>query len=175
MELFDAVKARHSYRGMYQTVPVSRNDLQAIMTAGLAAPSGCNRQTTSLIALDDPALIKQVSGLLNKPNFASAPAAVCVLTEPIPAIGGRFYNVQDYAAAIENILLAVTALGYASCWVEGYVTGSDHVGDQMAALLGVPQPKKLVAYLPIGVPAEQITLPPKKPDDERCWFNGYGN
>lgn len=174
MELFDAVEARRSYRGMYQTVPVSRNDLQAIVRAGLAAPSGCNRQTTSLIALDDPALVKQVAELLNKPGFASAPAAICVLTEPIPAAGGRLYNVQDYAAAIENILLVVTALGYASCWVEGNVTGGDRVGEQMAKLLGVPEEKKLVAYLPVGVPAEKIVQPIKKPDEERCWFNGYG-
>ena len=172
MELKTAIQGRYSYRGLYQPQPVPREALRALLEAGLAAPSGCNKQTASLIGVDDPALIAKLGGILAKPNFASAPAAVCVLTQPIPAIGGRLYNVQDYAAAIENVLLTATALGYVSCWVEGDVTGSDK-GRQMADALGVPKDVQLVAYLPIGLPAEDRPRAAKKPFEERAWFNGY--
>ena len=80
MELFEVINARRSYRGMYQQKPVSREDLRLIMEAALAAPSGCNKQTVSVIAVDDPAIVKQLGDLLGKPNFASAPAAVCILS-----------------------------------------------------------------------------------------------
>lgn len=173
MNLLDAISTRHSYRGMYKADPVPRADLQAMLEAGLAAPSGCNKQTTSLIALDDPALVKQVGGMMDKPNFASAPAAICVLTKRIVAYRDRTYYVQDYAAAIENVLLACTALGYASCWVEGHITDADRIGRHMADVLGVPQDMELVAYLPIGIPADALTPPQKKPFEERAWFNGY--
>lgn len=173
MELFEAIESRRSYRGMYKAKPVRRKDLQKIMEAALAAPSGCNAQTTSLIAVDDPVLVKKLGGLLNKPNFASAPAAICVLTKPVPTFKGRVYNVQDYSAAIQNALLAIAALGLESCWVEGYVTGSDKIGKQMADVLNVPEDMELVAYLPVGYAAEEGTRVEKKPFEERAWFNGY--
>ena len=173
MELFDAIHSRRSYRGMYKSDPVPREDLRRIMEAALAAPSGCNTQTTSLIALDDPALIAQLGGLLNKPNFASAPAALCILTERKIAYRNRTFYVQDYSAAIENALLAITALGYESCWVEGYVTGEEQIGRRMADILGVPAHLELVAYLPVGRAAEEGSRAQKLPFEERAWFNGW--
>lgn len=174
MDLFDAIDKRYSYRGRFLSNPIPRDSLQLIMEAGLAAPSGCNEQTTSLIGIDDTELMKRVAGLLGKPGFASAPAAICVLTQPIPAFKGRFYNVQDYAAVIENMLLAVTALGYASCWVEGYVTDqTTKIGKQMAAILNVPDSYQLVSFLPIGIPAESGPRAKRKLFCERAWFNGY--
>lgn len=49
----DILTHRSSYRGRYDSIPVPREDLRKILEAGLAAPSGCNKQTTSLIAIDD--------------------------------------------------------------------------------------------------------------------------
>lgn len=174
MEVFDAIFDRLSYRGTYVQTPVPREDLTRILEAGVAAPSGCNKQTASFIALDDSALVGQCGALLHKPNFASAPAAICVLTRDIPGVQGRHYHVQDYAAAIENMLLAITALGYASCWVEGNVTIEyDNVGRRIADVLGVPEEYRLVAYLPVGKPAESGKRAEKQPFAERAWYNGF--
>lgn len=174
MELFEAVAARVSYRGMYAATPVPRADLRRIMEAGLAAPSGCNMQTTSLIGVDDPALVARLGGMLGKPGFASAPSAVCVLTQDLPSYEGVCFSVQDYSAAIQNMLLAAVALGYVSCWVEGYVSAATRIGEEMAAVLGVPAGYRLVAYLPVGVPAENGKAARKKGFAERAWFNGFG-
>lgn len=174
MDFFTALNERHSYRGLYRAEPVPRADLQRLLEAGLAAPSGCNQQTTSLIAVDDATLLQKFGQMLDKPGFASAPAGICVLTEKKIAYRGRSYYVQDYAAAIENILLAITALGYASCWVEGYITDADAIGDQMAKLLGVPENLHLVAFLPVGKPAAAVSAPAKVAFSERAWFNGFG-
>ena len=59
MNTFEVINARHSYRGSYKPVQVPREDLMKIMQAGLAAPSGCNKQTTSLIAVDDPEVLRE--------------------------------------------------------------------------------------------------------------------
>ena len=176
MELFDAIFTRRSYRGMYKADPVPREDLKKIVEAALAAPSGCNKQTTSVIAVDDPAVMEQLSALLRlkKPNFASAPAALCILTEKKIAYADRTFYVQDYSAAIQNALLAIAALGYESCWVEGNITGSDQIGAKMAQLLGVPEHLELICYLPVGIPVEEGGHAVKLPFEERAWFNGYG-
>lgn len=172
MELFEAIETRRSYRGMYLPAPVPREDLKKIMEAALAAPSGCNKQTTSVIAVDDPALIKQLGGML-APHFASAPACLCILTEKKIAYQDRTFYIHDYSAAIENALLAIQALGYESCWVEGYVTDENRIGCRMAQILGVPEHLELVCYLPIGKPAEEGSRVKKLPFEERAWFNGY--
>lgn len=57
----ELIHSRHSFRGEYQAVPVKREDLIKIMQAGIDAPSGCNKQTTSFIAIDDPLSTKLIT------------------------------------------------------------------------------------------------------------------
>lgn len=173
METMRTILSRHSYRGEYLPDAVPREHLQMILEAGLAAPSGCNKQTTSLIAVDDPQLLAQLHAVINPPIGETAPAMICVLTERIIAYRDRCFAVQDYAAAIENMLLAIKALGYASCWIEGHITDTDQIGRKMADILGVPEHMELICFLPVGKAAEKGTTPKKRPFEERAWFNGF--
>jgi nitroreductase len=173
METLAAILARASYRGKYDSAPVPREHLRQLLEAGLAAPSGCNRQTTSLIAVDDPALLDRLRALSGTNNGKTAPAMILVLTRRIPGNGGKLYYKQDYAAAIENILLAAVSLGYESCWIEGELTGEGNTGRKMAAALCLPEEYELVCFLPIGKAAEPVRRARKKPYAERAWFNGF--
>lgn len=179
MDTFESIRNRHSYRGAYLDTPVPREDLRKILEVGLAAPSGCNTQTTSLVGLDDPMLVATITDIVNKNGFGggNAPAGVCVLTRRVPAYANVYFNVQDYSAAIENMLLAVTALGYASCWVEGHLTENAETQRQVSELLNIPQQYTLVAFLPIGVPKTESTKgnprPAYKPFSQRAWYNIY--
>ena len=174
MTTLTTILSRTSYRGKYTPNPVPREHLTRLLEAGLAAPSGCNKQTTSLIAVDDPDLLRQLNALTDSPIGQTAPAMILVLTQRTIAYRDRTYFVQDYAAAIENILLLAVSLGYESCWVEGQVTDEDNIGRQMADVLGVPADYELVCYLPIGKSAEPTRRPKKKAFSERAWFNGFG-
>ena len=142
MNVLDAIRSRHSYRGKYQPTPVPRSDLETIMQAGLDAPSGCNRQTTSLIAVDDPAVLQRLREVINPPVAETAPAAICVLTRRINAYRDKCFAVQDYSAAIQNMLLAIVELGYQSCWIEGHITDDDRICDKMARILNLPEDRK---------------------------------
>ena len=173
MPTLTSILTRTSYRGKYTPTPVPREHLRQLLEAGLAAPSGCNKQTTSLIAVDDPDLLRQLNELTESHIGRTAPAMILVLTRRIIAYRDRTYFVQDYAAAIENILLAAVSLGYESCWVEGQVTDEDNIGRKMADLLGVQDDYSLVCYLPIGIAAEPTRRPQKQPFSERAWFNGF--
>ena len=174
MNTLDAISARRSYRGKYLSTPVPREDLLKILEAGCHAPSGCNKQTTSFIAIDDPEVLRKVHSVIDPPLGETAPAMICVLTQHIVAYRDRTFFVQDYSAAIENMLLAIADLGYASCWIEGHVTDADRIGDKMAAILGVPEEYELIAYLPVGIPEAPGKRVRKKPLSERAWFNGFG-
>ena len=173
MNVIGAIMNRRSYRGEYKADPVPRDDLRIIMEAGLAAPSGCNKQTVSLIAADDPAVLAKLRSVIDPPVGETAPAAICVLTRRIPAYRDRCFAVQDYSAAVENMLLAAEALGYRSCWYEGHITDEDDIAGKMAAILGVPDEYELVCFLPIGKAADKVSAPKKKPFEERAWFNAF--
>ena len=173
MDALEALMSRHCYRGRYKSVKVPREDLKTIMEAGLAAPSACNRQTVSLIAVDDPEMMAKLMAVTDPVIKEMAPAVICVLTKPVVSYRGRCYSVQDYAAAIENMLLATVALGYQSCWYEGYVTDDDRIGEKMARILGVPAGYELVCCLPIGVAEEEVKPPKKRPFEQRAWFNAF--
>lgn len=173
MDTLQAIFSRRSYRGKFKDIPVPREDLRTIMEAGLAAPSGCNKQTVSLIAVDDPALLRRLRAVIQPPEGETAPAMICVLTQRIVAYRDRCFAVQDYAAAIENMLLTIVALGYQSCWYEGHITDLDRIGDQMARILGVPEDYALVCFLPVGAAEEEVKAPRKKEFAQRAWFNGF--
>ena len=174
MNVLDAINNRTSYRGKYKNDKVPREDLIKIMEAGLAAPSGCNKQTTSLIGIDDPEILAKLEATINpKVNFA--PAMICVLTQKIIAYQDRCFNIHDYSAAIENMLLAIVGLGYQSCWYEGHITDVDAIGRKMADILGVPESYELVCFLPVGIAEEPIKFPKKKAFEERACFNEFKN
>ena len=167
MNTLETILTRRSYRGPFLPDPVPRADLRRLVEAGLAAPSGCNKQTVRLIAVDDPALLARLKAVIDPPVGETAPACLCVLSQPLIAYRDRCFAVQDYAAAIENILLAAHALGYAS------ITDQDRINDKLAAILGVPESLELVCWLPIGKPARPLTAPKKQPWEARAFLNGY--
>ena len=179
MDTLDAIKKRYSYRGEYKDEKVPREDLRKLLEAGIAAPSGCNKQTTSFIAIDDFELLSSISKLISKNGFGftekRASAGICVLTQKLPGYADVYFYVQDYSAAIENILLAITSLGYATCWIEGQVTEDPETQKTIAKLLNVPPKYTVVAFLPIGVPEKEGKRPSYKAFSERAWFNTFGN
>lgn len=135
MELMEAIRARRSYRGPFAPTPIPREDLRELLEAGALAPSGCNLQTTRLIGVDDPALVKKLAEIYGKSWALTAPAAILLVTRETPSPSGVSYHVHDYSAAAENILLAITAKGYASVWIEGQIRGGPD--REMGRLLGV--------------------------------------
>ena len=166
-EILEAISRRRSYRGKYNSEAVPRDDLRKIMQAGLDAPSGCNKQTVSLIAVDDSEILARLKAVIDPPVAETAPAAICVLTNRETAYRDKCFAVQDYAAAIENMLLAIEALGYRSCWYEGHITDDDDIAGKMAKILEVPEGYELVCFLPVGIAEEETVMPKKKEFGER--------
>ena len=115
MDFFKAIESRHSYRAAYTDANIPEADLVKILDAGIRAPSGCNAQTTSFILVTNPELRSQITNILNSENIKTAPALIIVTTEKVTFNFGLDFELEDYGAAVENILLAATALGYASC------------------------------------------------------------
>ena len=171
-DLFDIIARRHCYRGPFKADPVPRNDLQRIVQAGLQAPSGCNAQTTTFVIVDDPALMAAIADIVDRPVVRTARTMIVCCVEHRVVYKDKSFGVEDCAAAVENILLAITALGYATVWLDG-VLREDQRAAQIAKLLGVPANREVRILLPLGCPAEPVEAKEKLPFDKRAWFNRH--
>ena len=172
MELLEAVNRRHSYRGAFTEDPVPEADLLRIAEAGVRAPSGCNKQTTHFCIVNDPQKLKAIAALLPRPVVQTAQAILVVVTDNRPAYGDMSFEPQDYGAAVENMLLAVTALGYATVWLDG-VLRHDGIAEKIAGIINLTDRKHFTVsvILPVGIPGEIHSQHERLPLGERVSLN----
>ncbi len=161
MDLFEVLSQRRSVRQFRRDVAVDDATLRRILEAGTQAPSAGNEQCWRFIAVRDEALKRRLATEAGHQVFIEqAPVAVVVcadleITEKKYGERGRTtYALQDTAAAIENMLLAASALKLGSCWVGAFDEG------KAAQILELPASLRPVAILPIGAPAEPATRVP---------------
>ena len=173
MDLFEAIGQRRSYRGPFTDAPVRREDLRRIVQAGIQAPSAKNEQVVSFVIVDDPQVLEQIRQIIDRPVGQTARAMIVCVTDPRPVLGEISFAAEDCAACVENMLLAITALGYAAVWLDG-VLRFDDKAERIGRLLGVPQGRQVRIVLPLGVPAEAGAQKEKLPFGRRAWFNRYG-
>jgi nitroreductase len=173
MEIFEAIQKRHSYRGDFTVAAVPRTDLEKIVQAGIQAPSACNKQVVSFLMVDDKQLLSQIAQIVEKPVCNTARAMIVCVVDHQPVFQNISFAAEDCAAAVENMLLAVTALGYASVWLDGALRLEGRAA-KIGALLGVPTDKTVLIVLPIGVPTEKAVQRERLPFNERAWFNHWG-
>lgn len=143
MDALEAIRKRRSVR-KYTGDSIPREDLERIVDAGRLAASGSNRQPWDFIVITDRAMIDKLK--VAAEWMEKAGAIIAVVMDP----SSRWW-VEDGSAAVENMLLASTALGYGSCWLEGYTLRWE---EEFKALLGIPKEKRLLTLVPIGVPTE---------------------
>jgi len=172
MDVFEAIARRHSYRGGFTGQPIPREHLVRIVQSGIQAPSGCNAQTTSFVVVDDPAVLARLAAIVDRPVVREARAIIVCVVEHRAAYGNTSFAVEDCSAAVENMLLAITALGYATVWLDG-VLRTEGKAQAIADVLGVPAGKEVRILLPLGVPKEPGRQRERLPFEARAWFNEY--
>jgi nitroreductase len=158
MDALEAIGRRRSIR-QYTGEAIPREDLARIVDAGRLAATGSNRQPWDFVVVTDQATIAKF-----KPSghwMEKAAAVIVVIMDP----SSRWW-VEDGSAAIENMLLAATALGYGACWVEGDALPREEFYKQ---LVGAPPEKRLLALVPVGVPAESPTKEKKALEQVMHW------
>ena len=172
MDFFEAVQNRYSHRTPFLDQPVPDEDVRKIVDAGIRAPSGMNCQTTSFVVVTDPDLRARIAQVLSSPATQTAPVILVVLSEHVVTPCGLPFEVEDYAAATENMLLAAAALGYASVWMDG-MTKAEKANAAIREILNVPEGKTVRTILPLGVPAQRGAQKERKSFEERCTYNRF--
>jgi nitroreductase len=150
--VFEAIKARRSVRA-YLPEDIPDKVIASILEAAIWAPTAGNAQPWYFYVLRDKYLKKKLTeAALAQAFIAQAPVViiVCVDLDRAQAAYGKrgteLYCIQDSAAAVQNMLLCVHALGLGACWVGAF--------DEQATsdLLDLPRQHRPVAVVPIGRP-----------------------
>jgi nitroreductase len=126
------------------------------------AATGSNYQPWEFIVVTERGMIEHLK--IAAQWMEKAGAIIAVVMDPT----SRWW-VEDGSAAVENMLIASTALGYGSCWLEGYTLPREA---EFKELLGVPEEKRLFTLVPIGVPVQWPTRD-KKPLEEVLHWEKY--
>lgn len=116
-DAYKSILERRSIR-KYKTEQVAPEALDAIIKAGLQAPSAVNRQPTKLLVVQDKAVIVELSKLNAEfmgrdiDPFYAAPTVVVVLADKtVPTY------IEDGSLVMGNLMNAAFALGVDSCWI----------------------------------------------------------
>ena len=154
-EAYRTLLERRSIR-KYDARPVPDEVLDAILEAGIHAPSGMNTQGVRLVAVRDPQTVAHLSrlnaavmGATHDP-FYGANCVVIVLADP------ELYNgwVEDGALALGNMMNAAHALGLGSCWIHRAKQVFDSPeGKELLEKWGLPTHLRGVGNCILGYPA----------------------
>ena len=169
MEFFDVIANRFSYRKALDPTPLPLEDLKKIVQAGLDAPSGKNEQTTGFIIIQDEEVVKKIKAMPGaNGSMATAPAYIAchINKKPIETYFGSAFDIEDCAAAVENILLAATALGYASVWIDGWLR-SENRAETIGEWCSLEDDRVIRILIPLGKALAEQRRPSKRGFDER--------
>ena len=111
MDLFEAITRRHSYRGAFKPDPVPQADLMRIAQAGVSRAVGLQPANHAYLHRERSGQAPRHRALLPRPVVQTAQAVFVIVTDNRPAYNDVSFEPQDYGAAVENMLLAITALG----------------------------------------------------------------
>jgi len=159
----EAIYQRRSIR-KYKAEQISREELEAVLKAGVCAPTGMNGQSPVIVVLQDKEEISrvsklnaQVSGREGDP-FYGAPTVLVVLAEAASP-----FAVQDGSLVMGNLMNAASALGLGSCWI-----------NRAREVFSLPEGKELlkkwkldgeyigIANCILGYPDEECVMKPRK-------------
>jgi nitroreductase len=151
----DALTVIHSRKSVrnYTGESVSKEVLEKIVRAGMAAPTAVNKQPWSFVIVTDRKTLDTLrAGLPYAKMLDKAGAAIIVCAIPDKAFENRTeFAVIDSTCASENILLAAEALGLGAVWTAAYPY-KDRM-DVVRKALNIPESVIPLNVIPIGVPS----------------------
>lgn len=152
MELMEAVFNRRSIR-KFEDRPVDEALVRQILEAAMMAPSAGNAQPWRFVVMDDRATLDSVADIHPYVKMVrQAPLGILVCADlSLEKFPG--YWVQDCSAAMQNMLLAIHAVGLGAVW-----TGVYPMEDRVAGfrkLCNLPDNVIPLGFAPIGWPAQQ--------------------
>lgn len=118
-ETINTIMARRSIR-QYHALPVARDTMMQIMTCGINAANGQNKQSWEVRIVDNPATMQQIQDLMvtGNPNLQADMVRGCMRGAPVMVFIARDlgydFSAYDCGLLAGNMMLAAQSLGVGS-------------------------------------------------------------
>jgi len=162
MELDEIIRLRQSIRSFLDR-SVHEGMIKTILNAANRAPSAGNLQAYQMFVVLDRKILEQLSrAALNQEFISQASFAIIFCADPERSAvryrdrGRQLYSIQDATIAGTFAMLAATSLGLGSVWVGAFDE------DAVRTTIGASSNIKPVLILPIGYPAEDPDVRPRR-------------
>jgi len=157
--LLDLIKRRRTVR-KFADEDVTDDQLRSLLEAAVSAPTRYDTQPWHFVVLRDKPLQKRLAEAMRVHAYIeTAPVLLAVWGEPERTPTW----LMDCSAAIENLLLAATALGLGGAWVGGPGSfGWDAAEAFLRWEIAAPPEVRLVSLVALGVP---VQVPPPHGDE----------
>lgn len=144
--VLENIAERKSVR-KYLNKSVEEDKIDAMVKAGMAAPSGMDRRPWEFVVVTDrEALDSMAAKLPYAKMLTNAPLAIVVCGDTTRSS----YWYLDCSAATQNVLLAAEALGLGAVWTAAYPY-EDRI-DVVRQNTGLPEKIVPLCVIPIGYP-----------------------
>jgi nitroreductase len=167
-EVINAIMSRRSIR-QYQQLPVGRDTLMQIMTCGINAANGQNKQSWEVRIIDNPTTLQQVQDLMAAGNPALPAEMVrgCMRGAPVMTFIARNlgydFSAYDCGLLAGNVMLAAQSLGVGTICLGGpvrFINDAENSAD-ILALLGFSENYELCLCVGLGYANESPAAKPR--------------
>ncbi len=119
METSEAILKRRSVR-KYLSKPIKKEDLNAILCAGFASPSACNKKPWQVLVIDNKDILNDLAKIYEAPGrmLKECPLAIIILADKNLSMGD--YAFVDCSLMAENMMLMATSLHIGCCYLGTY-------------------------------------------------------
>ena len=168
-EVINAIMARRSIR-QYHATPVARDTMMQIMTCGINAANGQNKQSWEVRIIDNPTKMQQIQDLMVAGNPALQPDMLrgCMRGAPVMTFIARDlgydFSAYDCGLLTGNMMLAAQSLGVGSICLGSPVRFINDAANsaEILSLLGFSENYELCLCVGFGYANES---PEAKPRD----------
>ena len=162
MGVFDTIKDRRSIR-TYKGERIPKDKLEKLLETARLAPSAANRQNWKFIVVENEQIKNQLVTACNNQVFVGTASHI------IAGIGdpAQKWHQVDLGIALEHIVLEAVELGLGTCWIGAFNE------EEVKKILKIPQDRKVVGLLTVGIPAESPAARPRKALEEIVAYNEY--
>lgn len=158
--VLDNIMTRCSIR-QFTDRQISKDALENILKAGMAAPSAMDKRPWSFIVVTEREVLDSLNNNHPYANLKTATAAILVCGVMDKAGEGiaKDYWVQDCSAVTENILLAAHAYGLGAVWCGVYPVPERM--EAMAKVLSIPEGIVPLNVITMGYPDQEPNVKDK--------------
>jgi len=156
----DALTVIHSRKSVrkYLNKPVSKEQLEVLLRAGMASPTAGDRRPWAFVVITDRAMLDTLYYASPWTKMLRSSQAAIVVCGDQQKSKSEVW-IQDCSAASENILLAAEAIGLGAVWCGIHLNPEPM--DYVKKVLGLPEQVHPLNIISIGYPTGE-----EKPKDK---------